>query len=404
MIFKSQIIFKKQKKILKLCLLGIIGVSLVLGIAGSRGKKSQPTRTKSPVAELPTDKVNPEEIWMSRIEGEGKAVRQELDYLKGLVLQNKATQEEKDKENIELRKEIAKLKREMREKPQQMATVVPPVISSVPSFGRSTDDLSGLIIDQVIEVDVPVPAVFCPPLVEYIMIEPERKVSHVRQSIPAGTTVRALLVSSVDAPVGIHCPANPQPIKLRILDNGHLPKGVEVELKGGIVIGSAYGDLSSERVFIRLERLTQVRADGEFVETQIAGFVSGEDGRYGVRGLVVDKAAKMVLNATASGLLSGASQFLQATVNYQNVHNATKGLPNNLAWDLIKEGSLCGCTNSAEILSEYFIKKAEQVQPVIEVAAGRIVDITFTQGAEVGDLHTHERLETIRQDSRRIGS
>lgn len=132
------------------------------------------------------------------------------------------------------------------------------------------------------------------------------------QSRAAGTTVKAILLSSVDVPCAVKGSADPLPVKLRIIANGRLPHEVCARLKGGIVTASVYGDLSSERVYFRLEKLTQVRPDGHYVEAQVAGYVSGEDGKYGLRRTVVDKSALLIENALISGFLSGVSEFFEA--------------------------------------------------------------------------------------------
>ena len=60
---------------------------------------------------------------------------------------------------------------------------------------------------------------------------------------------------------------------------------------------------------MRLERLSKVESNGEFLETSVTGFVSGEDGKFGVRGSVVDKSEKMVANAARSGFRGAWQHF-----------------------------------------------------------------------------------------------
>lgn len=377
----------KRQQQRNLLLLGAGGVILVvvIGFWGFGSKREVVAASVEKRIDLPADRINPQDIWMTRLEAEEQRLDQKVGYLEEIVLQGAKQQEQKDAENIELRREIGRLKREMHELPQQIVQIEPLIQRE----------------EQLFERAVPVPIRVPTPLVEHVMNQPTVSISHVSTMVPAGATVRAVLVSALDAPVGVFSASDPQPIKLRLLDNAHMSKGVDVELKGGVVIGSAYGDLSSERVYMRLERMTQVASTGEFVETQVAGYVSGEDGRYGVRGSVVDKAGKLLTNAALSGVMSGVNQFLQATVNAQNIRNATKGLPNDLRWDLIKESGLSGCSNAMETLSDYYIKKAEQIQPVIQIEAGRIVDITFTHGAKIGELETHDRVREVREEGRR---
>ena len=382
---KSRKVLQSQKKVYAALVIGVVVVTLAIGLWTIKGS-AQPPRLHDQRVDLPGDKVNPAEVWMTRLEGDNRLLDQKIQYLEGLILESKKTEENKDRENRDLRAEIARVKQDLKTHSVTQANYREPQEILI------QDSVGGSCSGEI--------RTFRPPLAMMVMDEGDRRVSHIDEVIPAGTTVRALLVSSVDAPCSVCSNCDPQPIKLRLLDDGHLPKCVQARVKGGVLIGSAYGDLSSERVYMRLERFTQVNPNGEFIETDVTGYVSGEDGKYGVRGVVVDKSEKLVASAAFSGFFSGVSQFLQATVNAQNVRDATRGLPNDLRWDLVKEGGLSGCASSLDRLAEYYICRAEQIQPVIEVAAGRIVDVTFTYSAEVGDLHTKDRVKETRERSR----
>lgn len=232
--------------------------------------------------------------------------------------------------------------------------------------------------------------------------EAEADMDNVDTVIPAGTTAKALLISSVDAPCGVHASADPQPVKLRILADGNLPKGVRAKLKGTILIGSAYGNISSERIYIRAERISQIKKNGDFIETDVAAYVTGEDGKYGMRGVVVDRANRLIASAAFAGFLDGVNQYLAATVNAQTLAKATQGLPNRdvINLDILQSSTLQGVSTGLDKLSDYFIRRAEQLQPVIQVAAGRVIDITFTHSTRLGDLHTKEKVKDLRERSR----
>ncbi|MGE3556310.1 MAG: TraB/VirB10 family protein [Candidatus Obscuribacterales bacterium] len=378
----SKEILSKQRR-----LFGFIAAGIFLLIVGvsfiSWTKPTNPVQmVKQRPADLPSDSISPQEIWMTRLEGENKRLDAKVSYLESLLLETKKQDEAKDRDNAGLRAEVARLKQELR--------AIPPTVESVSPGLPPADDPFG---------DRPLPkqATSFAPLREYAMASRPSTLQNVLSTIPAGTTVRGVLVSSVDAPCGVLSSANPQPVKIRLLDDGHLPKGVEVALKGGVIIGSAYGDLSSERVYMRLERLTQVNPDGDFVETDLAGYVSGEDGRYGVRGTVVDKSGKLVASAATSGFVSGASQAIQAAFQPKG-----GGIGSSAMYlDLLQRSSTSGGTSALDRLSDYYIKRAEQIQPVILVEAGRMVDITLTHGCDVGDLHTKDKVRKVREQSRR---
>ena len=99
------------------------------------------------------------------------------------------------------------------------------------------------------------------------------------------------------------------------------------------------------------------------------------------------------------GFLDGVSQSLQATINAQTLAKATQGLPSRdvINLEVLKSSSLNGVSTGLDKLSDYYIDRAEQLQPVIQVAAGRIVDITFTHQADLGDLHTKDKIKLIRE-------
>ncbi len=342
--------------------------------------------------DLPVDKVDPQTILMTRIEGDNHILNQRLKYLEDMALENKKKEEAGESENIQLRKELARLKKELKEVAERPPTEMPPTQKTPVSSNEINDPL----IIPAKSTDFKRNHYF---MTEAVLKDTRDTLKHIDEVIPAGTTVKAILVSSVDAPCGVYSSTDPQPVKLRILDDGHLPKSVRARLKGGLIIASVYGDLSNERVYMRLERLTQIKTDGTFIETSITGFVTGEDGKYGLRGTVVDKSVKAVGNAALSGICSGISSSLQTAVRakYYSV-NETNVPFSPLACGT--EGGVRGTCNAFDMLTDYFIKRAEQIRPVIEVTAGRRVDITFTQSAPLGDLYAKERLKEIRENSR----
>lgn len=350
--------------------------------------------------DLPSDKTSPQEMWMSRMEAGNSVIDQKLNYLEKVVLQSKKDQEKVDIENQILKEEVNRLKQELKENKIQKLALAKEELALADnkiaenSFFQERSNFNHFPVMKA-------------PLGEVTISQSSEKIFNVNQVIPSGTTVRALLVSSVDAPCNIYSPSDPQPIKLRILDDAHLPKKVRARLKGGLVIASAYGDLSSERINVRIERLTQIKANGDFIETEVTGFVSGEDGKYGIRGCVVDKSSKIIGNAAMSGFFSGASQYLQAIVRSKYCgfggfcgpcDNGPTCLP--YGSDVAKEGASQGVSSGLDLLTDYYIKRAEQVRPVIQVTAGRIVDITFTHNAELGDLYVKDKVKRIREVSR----
>lgn len=396
---------KKNQKILLYGIGALIFIVVVTLISLSEVSKFK-NQSHTYRVDLPLDDVDPKEIWVDQIRTENDMVQNKVKYIQELVV-SRIKDEEISKsvthdEIANLRNEIDLLKTELKKKQmeaplprQELKNELAQVSQSHSQnswnpFSFSEDIIPNLQLNEI-----------CSPLTSVICPEPVN-LMHVDRTIAAGTSVKAILLSSVDMPCGVKGSTDPLPIKLRIIDNARLPNQVRARLKGGIITASVYGDLSSERVYVRLEKLTQVRADGHFIETQVAGYVSGEDGKYGIRGTVVDKSCQLIENAMMSGFLSGVSNFFEAAAMTKLAPCGAMGAScvnscDTMSWgqtagQLGIAGGSQGVTNAMDALADYFIRRAEQLRPVIEIMPGRIVDITFLESADLGDLHTHEKI------------
>ncbi|HQV08187.1 MAG TPA: conjugal transfer protein TraB, partial [Thauera sp.] len=88
---------------------------------------------------------------------------------------------------------------------------------------------------------------------------------------------RGTLLGGLDAPTGGQSQSNPHPVLIRLSDNSVLPNRFRAEYRECFVIAAGYGDISSERAYLRTESLSCVRADGATLEVKIQGSVYGED-------------------------------------------------------------------------------------------------------------------------------
>lgn len=202
--------------------------------------------------------------------------------------------------------------------------------------------------------------------------------------IPSGTYAKAVLTSGVVASTSTQAQGNPQPIMLRLADEGNLPRGWKSTVKDAVLIGACYGDLSSERVLCRLESMSWVEPSGETVERKVEGWIIGEDGRPGLRGLVVDRAGEVARESFVAGILSGLANFLQFE-STRGVYPMTPfGQTNALSTtDALAGGLGKGATNALDKLAEFSIKRAESMSPVLVVNSGRVVDVVFRKGVDL---------------------
>lgn len=210
----------------------------------------------------------------------------------------------------------------------------------------------------------------------------------VKDYITSGSFARAVLETGVVVGTGTASSSSPEPIMLRLVDMAIFSKGFNTEqIKEAVLIGSCIGDISSERAKCRLETVSLKNRHGQIIEKAVEGWLIGEDGRPGIKGIVVDKSSDIARAAVLSGMLGGISQFFenQATNGIFPISPIT-GQQNALkAKDALKAGAFSGAGNALDKLADYAIKRAEAMSPVIVVASGRVVDVVFKKGFELNE-------------------
>jgi conjugal transfer pilus assembly protein TraB len=111
----------------------------------------------------------------------------------------------------------------------------------------------------------------------------------------------------------------------------------------------------------------------------------GEDGKAGVRGRLVSKQGAMIAKSLTAGFLSGFAQALDTnpvpvintnptdTPVYQQVFNE----------NTLQSGISKGASSAIEKVAQFYLDMAEGMFPVIEVDAGRQIDVIITKGQQL---------------------
>jgi conjugal transfer pilus assembly protein TraB len=209
----------------------------------------------------------------------------------------------------------------------------------------------------------------------------EAKSPSIDSYLPVSFT-RGILLGGLDAPTGGQSQSNPQPVLIRLSDNSVLPNRYRAEYRECFVIAAGYGDIGSERAYLRTENLSCVRGDGSALEVRIQGSVFGEDGKVGMRGRLVTKQGQMLANALRAGVLAGIGQAF-ASYNTTVSTSAFGTVATTTGTDALRAGVGLGVGRALDRLAEYYIKLAEQTFPVIEVDAGREIDVVITKGVKI---------------------
>jgi conjugal transfer pilus assembly protein TraB len=210
---------------------------------------------------------------------------------------------------------------------------------------------------------------------------PSAEARTVSTFLPVSFT-RGTLLGGLDAPTGGQSQSNPHPVLIRLSDNSVLPNRFRGEYRDCFVIAAGYGDISAERAYLRTENLSCVRADGMALEVKIQGSVYGEDGKVGMRGRLVTKQGQMLANALLAGVVSGIGQGLAISSTTYST-SALGTVATTSGTDAFVAGMGAGVSKALDRLAQYYIKLAENTFPVIEVDAGREIDVVITKGVRI---------------------
>ena len=199
--------------------------------------------------------------------------------------------------------------------------------------------------------------------------------------IPAGSILQGVFLSGMDAPTGRAARQDPYPALLRLKHNAILPNRFRADIRECFLLVGGYGDLGSERVYLRAESINCVRRDGRTIEVAIDGYAVGEDGKVGVRGRLVNKQGQVIGRAMQVSFLQGFSR-LSSTVPVASVSTGAGTVPYQqvLSAESMQGAAIAGTGKALDRLAEYYLDLAENIFPVLEVDAGRGVEVILNRG------------------------
>ena len=368
----------------------ILGIILVTGYGREEDevkvRKAKEEKPKEHVTEIETTgkMVNEEEIWRYGMKKKHEEQQEKLEDLNQGLSDISMTLENV----IKKKKEVGEGDQQIRSMQEQIDVLTDMVQKMGSKQVENKRDSKFKVIKVALERK-----------------EEEEKVKNVEDSIPAGAFAKAVLLSGVDASTSLSATSEPKPILVRIIDTGTLPRKFKSDLKDCHIIASGYGDISSERVYGRLENLSCVeRSSGEVIETEVAGYIAGEDGRVGVKGEVIEKGRGYIGKSVIGGVLQGVAGVINpgrdmgvTSVGGVSALFAEK----QSAANKFKSGMSQGMSSSMDRLSKYYIDRAESISPVVQIASGRIIDVVFTEGADIGTAKVKKKLERKRIESER---
>jgi len=204
--------------------------------------------------------------------------------------------------------------------------------------------------------------------------------------LPPASIVTVALINGMDAPTSQGARRDPFPAMVRVQYDAILPNRFKADIRDCHAIISGFGDLSSERAYLRGERISCVRNDGQVVEAALDAYAVGEDGKAGIRGRLVSKQGAIVARSLLAGVASGAAEAFNVSpipvLQTGNV-GSTKQYQQNYSPDMAQGAAASGASSALERIAQFYIDMAENIFPVIEVDAGRQIELVLSKGAEL---------------------
>ncbi|MGE0172443.1 MAG: TraB/VirB10 family protein [Oligoflexales bacterium] len=196
--------------------------------------------------------------------------------------------------------------------------------------------------------------------------------------LPVGSFVRGKILSGVEAPEGKALPV------LLQADYAFVgPNKTRIDLSGCFLIAKSTGNLSIERVEMQATKLSCVSRSGQMFERDINGYVADEkDNSFAVMGSVNTKQDRVATMAFVSSVVEGIGKAVaQAQTSTQtNEAGASRTIIDGDQGKYIAAG---GASNAATMVTDWYLKQAQNLLPTINVGSGQDVWIVMQESVSL---------------------
>lgn len=191
----------------------------------------------------------------------------------------------------------------------------------------------------------------------------------------------------MDAPTGSSAQKNPFPVLVRLKADAILPNRYTADVKECFVVSSGFGDLSSERAYIRAESISCVRQDGGVIEVPWMRM------RWAKTARLVFADASSANKALYCAMHCWPAFCADSRICLVERKPRCWRWPDPLAWPQPRfnaplarirwGGALRGTGYAMERLANYYIDYAENLFPVIEIDVTRKINLVVQRGTKL---------------------
>lgn len=186
--------------------------------------------------------------------------------------------------------------------------------------------------------------------------------------IPSGSYLKAKLLTGVEA-----SESRPVPVLLQADYFFVGPNKSKIDLSGCFIVAKSKGNLSIERVEMQVTKISCVSKSGKMFERDLNGFVAdGTDSSFGIEGIVNSKQSRVASMAFLSSVVQGIGNAIQQAQTTTQT-NALGGSSSIVTGSQAKYLAAGGASNAASLVTNWYLKHAQNLLPTINVGSGQDV-------------------------------
>lgn len=382
----NKAISARQKLILKLVIgtIVLIGFGLVILVQEKNktyAKKNEPIETATTKIELPDTTIDTEKRWREHFENIMAVQKEEIN--ERLKTMESAQDQLVTKANIAIEQELSETKEKLKAAQEELTNA-----------SLDLRRVAGEEQERLAAVPIHHNAMSVQEFENEIEFDRPKSVTNY---IPAGTYFTGYLPGGIVISTATGSPdEKTTTVTVHLTHSGNLNKANKINIPTCKINGSARGDLSSERVEIRLEEMV-CEKDGLYETSKIAGEIFGPDGYNGIKGTVVSTGSKHIKNVAIGGLISGLSGSAKGQEGGVLTGSGLVQTKKRGVGDMLGQGALTGTSNAGENLANYFLRQAEIMSPVLTVPPGVRVQTKIIEGFFVGQINTHQKIKQAKK-------
>lgn len=214
--------------------------------------------------------------------------------------------------------------------------------------------------------------------------------------VPTGTFSDAIVIEGADANASVRGENNLVPMQFKLKGKAHLPGNNKFDrFDNCFVTAAAYGDISSERAIVQLQRLSCI-IDGKHIDQAVKGHVAFY-GKNGIKGVPVMRNGKILGLAFTAGALGGLGQSASQVGQTVTGIGATSTVSGG---DVARGAIGGGVGKAADKLADYYIERAEQYHPIIPIGAANRVEVVFIEGFRAKFIEDEEAAKLAKEQQR----